>query len=109
LIVLSQNKEDDDTPTSQNTLHNTIGFTPPSQNPPQTTPPPENPTPTQLLEHHCPPHVAISMSPPHTITPLQNPPPTQPLDHHSLICQPPPHTITPQNPPTEQALQHRSP
>jgi hypothetical protein len=42
---------------SQNTMHNIVGFTPPSQNPPQTTHPPENPPPIQPLEHHYPPHV----------------------------------------------------
>jgi hypothetical protein len=41
-IVLSQNREDEGTPSSQNTLRSTVGFTPPSQNPPQTTPAPEN-------------------------------------------------------------------
>jgi hypothetical protein len=51
-IVLMQNREDEGTPTSQNTMCSTAGFTPPSQNPPQTTPPPENPPCTQLLEHH---------------------------------------------------------
>jgi hypothetical protein len=42
-IVSPQSREDEDTPTSQNTICSTVGFTPPSQNPPQTTPPPENP------------------------------------------------------------------
>jgi hypothetical protein len=37
-IVLTQNREDEGTPTSQNTICTTAGFTPPSQNPPQTTP-----------------------------------------------------------------------
>jgi hypothetical protein len=36
LIILLQNREDEGTLTSQNTLHNTAGFTPP-QNPPQAT------------------------------------------------------------------------
>jgi hypothetical protein len=109
LIFLPQNKEDEGTRTSQNTLCNIDGFTPPSQNTPQTTPPPKNPPPTQPLEHHSPPCVAVSNSPPHTNPPLQNPPPTQLIEHHSLLCQSPPHTITPQIPLAEQALQHRSP
>jgi hypothetical protein len=33
-VVLPQNREDESTPSSQNALRNTIGFTPPSQNPP---------------------------------------------------------------------------
>jgi hypothetical protein len=49
LIVSPLNKEDEGTPTSQNTLCSTIGFTPPSQNPPQTSPPPKNPSSTQPL------------------------------------------------------------
>jgi hypothetical protein len=36
-IVLTQNREDEGTPTSQNTMCSTNRFTPPSQNPPQTT------------------------------------------------------------------------
>jgi hypothetical protein len=107
---LPQNKEDEGTQTSQNTLCNIAGFTPPSQNTPQTTPPPENPPSTQPLEHHSPPCVDVSNFPPHTNPPLQNPPPTQPIEHHSLLCQSPPHTIIPpQIPLAEQALQHRSP
>jgi hypothetical protein len=43
LIVLPQSREDESTPTSQNTIRSTTRFTPLSQNPPQTTPPPENP------------------------------------------------------------------
>jgi hypothetical protein len=95
--ISPQNKEDEGTPTSQNTICNTAGFTP------------QNPPPTQPLEHHSPPRVVISKFPPH-ITPLQNSPPTQPLEHHSLLHQSPPHTtiLSSQNPPTEQALQHLS-
>jgi hypothetical protein len=62
LVISSQNREDEGTPTSQNTLRNTTRFTP-SQNPPQTTPPPENPPHTQSLEHHSPPCFTVSMSP----------------------------------------------
>jgi hypothetical protein len=64
-IVSPQNREDEGTPTSQNMLHSTAGFTPPSQNPPQTTPPTKNPPSTQPLEHHS----LLHHSPPHTITP----------------------------------------
>jgi hypothetical protein len=35
LIVLPQSREDEGTPTSQNTIHSTAVFTPPSQNPPK--------------------------------------------------------------------------
>jgi hypothetical protein len=85
-IVLLQNREDEGTPSSQNTLCSTTGFTPPSQNPPQTTPPPKNPPFTQPLEHHSlvchsqhhsPPHVHSPKSPPHTTPPPQNPPTEQ--------------------------------
>jgi hypothetical protein len=51
-MVSPQNKEDEGTPTSQNTLCSTTEFTRPSQNHPQATPPPENPSSTQYLEHH---------------------------------------------------------
>jgi hypothetical protein len=81
-IVSPQSREDEGTATSQNTIRSIVGFTPPSQNPPQTTPPPENPPCTQPLEHHSPQH----RSPP---------------QGHSLKS--PPHTTPPQNPPTEQA------
>jgi hypothetical protein len=82
-IVSPQNREDEGTPSSQNNLHSTAGFTPLYQNPPQTTHPPENPPSTQPLEHHSPkspqhrspPHVHSPKSP-HT-TPLQNPPTEQ--------------------------------
>jgi hypothetical protein len=83
-IVLPQNRENEGTPTSQNTLCNTVGFTPPSQNPPQTIPPPKNSPSTQPLEHlslvchspqHCsPPHIHSLKYPPHTTPPPQNPP-----------------------------------
>jgi hypothetical protein len=43
LIVSPHNREDEGTPTSQNTIHSTAAFTPPSQNPPKTTPPLKNP------------------------------------------------------------------
>jgi hypothetical protein len=120
LIVSPQNKEDAGTPTSQNTMCDTTGFTPPShQNPQkhhssQTTPPsPQNLPPAQALQHHSPPRVASPKSPPHT-TPhsLQNSPPTQPLEYHSLLCpslKSPPHTTPPQNLLTEQTLQHHFP
>jgi hypothetical protein len=42
-IVSPQNREDEDTLTSQNNLCSTAEFTPPSQNPPQAAPPPDNP------------------------------------------------------------------
>jgi hypothetical protein len=42
-IVLPQSKEDEGTPSSQNTIHSTTTFTPLSQNPSKTTLPPENP------------------------------------------------------------------
>jgi hypothetical protein len=64
-IVLTHNREDEGTPTSQNTICSTAEFTPPSQNPPQTTPPPKNPPCTQRLEHHS----LLRHSPPHTTTP----------------------------------------
>jgi hypothetical protein len=73
-IVLPQNREDEGSPTSQNTLRSIARFTPPSQNPPQTTPPPENPPPP--LEHHSPQGVVVSKSPPDTTPLVQNPPPT---------------------------------
>jgi hypothetical protein len=38
LIVSPRNREDEGTPSSQNTLRSTVGFTPPSSNPLQTTP-----------------------------------------------------------------------
>jgi hypothetical protein len=47
-----QNKEDEGTSTSQNTIRNTVGFTSLSQNSPQTTPPLENPPSTQSVEHY---------------------------------------------------------
>jgi hypothetical protein len=101
-IILMQSREDECTPTSQNTIRIIVAFTPPSQNPPKTTPPPENPPSTQPLEHHS-----------HHTTPLQNPPTEQapqqhsPLHAHSLISH---HTTPPlQNPPTEQAPQQHSP
>jgi hypothetical protein len=40
-IVSPQSREYDGTPTSQNTIHNTAAFTPPSQNLLKTTPPPK--------------------------------------------------------------------
>jgi hypothetical protein len=118
-IVSLQNREDEGTPSSQNTLRTTARFTCPSQNPPQTTPPPENPPSTQPLQHHSPkssqhrslPHVHSPKST-HTTTP-QNPPTEQAPQHRS-----PPHVHSPksphttpllQNPPTKQAPQHRSP
>jgi hypothetical protein len=113
-IVLPQSREDEGTPSSQNTIRSTTGFTP-SQNSPKTTPPPENPPSTQPLEHHSPqhhspPHGHFSKSPPHT-TP-QNLPIEQAPHHrsppHGHSPKSPRHTTPPQNPPTEQAHQHRS-
>jgi hypothetical protein len=89
-IVSPQNRDDEGTPSSQNTLHSTARFTPPSQNPPQTTPPPENSPSTQPFEHHSP-KFPQHYSPPHVHSPKS------------------PHTTPPQYPSTEQALQHRSP
>jgi hypothetical protein len=112
LIVSPQSREDEGTPTSQNTIRSTTGYTP-SQNHPKTTPP-ENPPSTQPLEHHSPqycspPHGHSLKSPPHT-TPLQNPQTElvpqhrSPLHVHSLKS--PPHTTPPlQNTPIEQAPQ----
>jgi hypothetical protein len=104
LIVSPQSREDEGTPTSQNTIHNIATFTPPSQNPPKTTSRPENPPYTQPLENH-------SLKPPHTTPPLQNLPTEQALQRcspshlHSLK---PPHTTPPlQNLPTKQAPQQR--
>jgi hypothetical protein len=45
-IVSLKSRDDDGTPTSQNTICNIAGFTPPSQNPPQTTPLAKNPSST---------------------------------------------------------------
>jgi hypothetical protein len=78
-IVSLHSREDEGTPTSQNTIRSIVRFTPPSQNPPQTTPPLKNPPSTQPLEHHSPrhhspPHGHSPKSPPHTTPPLQNPP-----------------------------------
>jgi hypothetical protein len=67
-IVSLQSIEDEGTPTSQNTIHSTAGFTP-SQNPPQTTPPLKNQLSTQPLEHHSPQHGHSPKSPPHTTPP----------------------------------------
>jgi hypothetical protein len=67
-----QNREDEGTPTSENTLRNNAGFTPPSQNPPQTASPHEDPPPRQPLQHHSPPHVAVSKCSPHTTVTPQN-------------------------------------
>jgi hypothetical protein len=100
LIVSLQSREDEGTPTSQNTICSTTAFTHPYENPPKTTPPPKNPTSTQPLEHHSPqhrstPHGHSSKSPPHTTLPLQNLPSEQapqqrsPPHVHSLK---PPHT-----------------
>jgi hypothetical protein len=61
-IVLPQSREDEGTPTSQNTICNTAAFIPPSPNPARTTPSSQNPPSTQPLEHRS----------RHTI-PLQNP------------------------------------
>jgi hypothetical protein len=69
-IVSPQSREDEGNSTSQNTIHNTAIFTPPSQNPPKTTPPPESPPHTQPLEHH-------SLKPAHATPPLQNLPTEQ--------------------------------
>jgi hypothetical protein len=89
-IVSPQNRDDEGTPSSQNTLHSTARFNAPSQNPPQTTPPPENSPSTQPFEHHSP-KFPQHYSPPHVHSPKS------------------PHTTPPQYPSTEQALQHRSP
>jgi hypothetical protein len=64
-IVSTQNREDEGTPASQNTMCSTTGLTPPSQNTPQTILPPKNPPSIQLLEHHS----LLCHSPPHTATP----------------------------------------
>jgi hypothetical protein len=93
LIVSLQSREDEGTPTSQNNMHSTVVFTPPSQNPPKTTPPPENPPYTQLLEHH-------SLKPPHTTPPLQNLSTEQAPQQHS-----PPHVYSPKSPHTTPPLQ----
>jgi hypothetical protein len=53
-IVSPQNREDEGTPTSQNTIRSIAAITPPYENPPKTTPPPKNPTSTQPLEYHSP-------------------------------------------------------
>jgi hypothetical protein len=109
-IVLPHNREDESTPTFENTTRSTGRFAPLSQNPPK------NPPSTQSLEHHSPQHHSPlhshSSKSPHTI-PLQNPPTEQashqrsPPHVHSLK---PPHTTPPlRNPPTEQAPQQRSP
>jgi hypothetical protein len=66
-IVLPRNGEDEGTLTSQNTIHSTARFTPPSQNHLKTTHLPENSPPTQPLKHHSPQRVAVSKSPPHTM------------------------------------------
>jgi hypothetical protein len=134
-IVSPQSREDEGTPTSQNTIHNTAKFTlpsqnprqtiPPLQNPPQTTPSPKNPPSTQPLEHHSlqhrsPPLGHSPKSPPHTTPPLQNPPPTtpppknpastQPLKHHSPQHRSPPHGHSPMSPPhTTPPLQNPPP
>jgi hypothetical protein len=81
-IVSPQSREDEGTPTSQNTIRSTTTFTPPYENPPKTNPPPENPTSTQPHEYHSPqhrfpPHGHSSKSPPHTTPPLQNLPTKQ--------------------------------
>jgi hypothetical protein len=105
-IVLLQSREDEGTPTSQNTIHNTATFTHPAQNPPKRTPPPENSPYTQPIGHH-------SLKPPHTTPPLQNQPTKQPPQQHSpphVHSMKPPHTTPPlQNQPTEQAPLQRSP
>jgi hypothetical protein len=88
LIVSPHSREDESSPTSQNTIHSTTRFTHPSQNPPRTTPPPENPPSTQPLQHHSPQH----RSPPYGHSPKS-----------------PPHTTHLQNPPTEQAPQQYFP
>jgi hypothetical protein len=114
-IVSLQNREDDGTPTSQNTLRSTTRFTPPSHNPPQTTPPPKYPPSTQPLQHHSAPYVHFLKSPPHTTPPPQNPPTEQAPQHrsppHVHSSKSPPHTSPPslQILPTKQALQHHSP
>jgi hypothetical protein len=112
LFILPQSREDEGTPTSQNTIRSTVASTPPYENPPKTIPPPENPTSTQPLEHHSPqhrspPHGHSSKSPPHTTPSLKNlsteqtPQQRSPPHVHSLK---PPHTTPPlQNPSTEQA------
>jgi hypothetical protein len=92
-IVSSQNREDEGTPTSQDTIHNTAAFTLPSQNPPKTIPPSENPPYTQPLEHH-------SLKPPHTTAPLQNLPTQQAPQQRS-----PPHVHSPKSPHTTPPLQ----
>jgi hypothetical protein len=117
-IISPQSREDEGTPTSQNTICSTTAFTSPYENPTKTTHPPENPTSTQPLEHHSPqhrspPHGHFSKSPPHTTPHFQNLPTEQapqqrsPPHVHSLK---PPHT-TPhlKNPSTEQAPQQHFP
>jgi hypothetical protein len=112
LIISPKSREDEGTPTSQNTIRNTATFTPPYENHPETPPPPKNLTSTQPLEHHSPPHGHSSKSP-HTTPPLQNllteqaPQQHSPPHVHSLKS---PHTTPPlQNPSTKQAPQQHSP
>jgi hypothetical protein len=118
LIVSPHSREDEGTPTSQNTIRSTTAFTPPYENPPKTTPHPKNQTSTQPLEHHSPqhrspPHGHSSRSPPHTTPPLQNLPTEQAPQQHSppyVHSLKPPHTTPPlQHPSTEQAPQQHSP
>jgi hypothetical protein len=76
-IVSLQSRENEGTPTSQNTIGSTAAFTPPYENPPKPTPPLKNLTSTQPLQHHfpqqhSPSHDHSSKSPPHTTPPLQN-------------------------------------
>jgi hypothetical protein len=80
-IVLPHSRDDEGTPTSQNTIRSTAAFTP-YENPPKNTPPPKNPTSTQPFEHHSPqhrspPHGHSSKSPTYTTPPLQNLPTEQ--------------------------------
>jgi hypothetical protein len=113
-IVSPLSREDEATPTSQNTICSTAAFTP-CENPPKNSPPTKNLTSTQPLEDHSPQHRSppqghSSKSHHHTTLPLQNLPTEQaPQQHspphvHSLKS--PPHTTpTLQNPSTEQAPQ----
>jgi hypothetical protein len=91
-IVLPQSREDEGTPTSQNTIHNTATFTPPSQILQKLPLLPKNPSYTQPLEHH-------SLKPPHTTPPLQNQPteqaPQQNSPPHVHSLKSPPHTTPP--------------
>jgi hypothetical protein len=82
LIVSPLSREDECTPTSQNTIHSTTTITPPYENPPKTTLLPKIQHLHNLLEHHSPQHRSppcghSSKYPSHTTPPLQNLPTEQ--------------------------------